>query len=79
MHGYSPILAPVVALVAWTLVMQGKIELGGCNLAVRDQGAAFVGVSPELSFAFTREAISSSAVTSAACHAKRASKRFPDL
>src|SRR5256885_6310015 len=54
--------------------VQRKVELGGCDLACGSgQGAAFAGLRPLASLAFTRAAISSSAVTSAAFQAKRAS------
>ena len=53
--------------------VQRQVELGGCDLPSRAQGAALAGFSPEASLAFTRPATSSSAVTSAAFQAKRAS------
>ena len=54
--------------------MKREVELGGRDIASDcAQGAAFAGVSPVASFAFTRLAMSSSAVTSDASHANRAS------
>ena len=54
--------------------MEREIELGGRDVPSRSaQGAALAGVRPLTSFAFTRVAISSSAVTSDAFQANRAS------
>ena len=54
--------------------VERQVELGGRNLVRRRaQGAALAGVNPLASLAFTRVAMSSSAVTSDAFHANRAS------
>ena len=57
MHGYSPILAPVVALVAWSLVMQvwlyasrfSAMKRAGISLKGRvgTRGGALEGVIPD--------------------------------
>jgi len=53
--------------------VQREVELCRRNLARRGQGAELAEVRPLLSLAFTRAAMSSSAVTSAAFHANLAS------
>jgi len=53
--------------------VQREVEFRRRDLAQGAQGAALAEVNPDASFAFTRATISSSAVTSAAFHAKRAS------
>src|SRR4029079_763538 len=59
--------------------VQREIELRRRDLPGGSaQGAALAAVRPLASFAFTRVAISSSAVTSDAFQAKRASYRRPD-
>ena len=64
-------MAPIGQLAAY---VEREVELGRRDFACGiGQGAASAGVSPLASFALTRVATSSSAVTSAARHAKRAS------
>src|SRR3954452_9419125 len=60
----------------WQLAtdVQREVQLRGRNFPERlTQGAALAGVKPLARFALTRVAMSSSAVISAACQAKRAS------
>src|SRR3954452_21871893 len=56
-----------------------EVELRRGDFPRAGQGAALVGVRPDASLALIRPATSSSAVISAACQAKRASNRRPDL